>query len=362
MVWLFATVVFLTVVWLLVISETFRKVAVWGVIALAAVGGWLYFNGQRKERLALTSMAYDMDARYLVYRLAVCSIEDVGLGNLYGVAVTLALAGSLPNRRIGGERKTSVWLAAQLAGGLKDRSACNMVLAVDFDRSLHPVTQEWGRLSDDDLAQKAADLSRPVQERMAAAWSLAGTKRFPNTNAPEWNDRPRWSLMSLMARSGMPLILYYIADRAAVRGGGCMFVSILPIWQVLQAEIETLSVVEDDLPDDPGIGPFLACAYDMHTREGQAAIRRLMHEPEVASALSAIPNPGDRLAALFEAVFFVEGGLLDCRSSTPSLARLQQDAQDAVLAYFGLATRVAQDQLLRAVHVAREALQRYRPS
>lgn len=56
MVWLFATVVFLTVVWLLVVSETARKVALWGVIALVALGGWFYFDGQRKERLAVTSI------------------------------------------------------------------------------------------------------------------------------------------------------------------------------------------------------------------------------------------------------------------------------------------------------------------
>ena len=76
----------------------------------------------------------------------------------------------------------------------------------------------------------------------------------------------------------MPLILYYIADRAAIRGGDCMFVSLLPLWQMLDAEDGCLQLRRGTVPRDPGIGEYLAAAYDMHTRDGRNALRRFARE------------------------------------------------------------------------------------
>lgn len=56
MVWLFAAVVFVTVVWLLFVSDGFRKFAMFAVVAAVAIGVWFYLDNQAKERLALTSI------------------------------------------------------------------------------------------------------------------------------------------------------------------------------------------------------------------------------------------------------------------------------------------------------------------
>ena len=311
-------------------------------------------RGDVEAAMTAAHAAYGMDAGYLMRRLVVCAVEDVGLGNLYGVAATLALAGHRPSRKLAGEQKAAVWLAALLASGWKDRSACNLCVVVDFYRALHPTMDEWKFLSDSDLTTLATDLVQPVERRMLAAWLLAGTKRYWNVNVPTDNARPRWSLMKVMADSGMPLIFYWLADRAATRGGGCMFVSFLPLWQIFQGATREIELRSNSLPNQERIGPLLSAAYDMHTREGRAALQMLARTPGVGSVLAPAP-PEARLSALFAAVFAVEGGLLNLRLSLPEFDRVHFEATTVELAYYGL---TASSQAQALVHAAGSHLQR----
>lgn len=130
-------------------------------------------RGDIHAAMVAAHAAFGMDPAYLRRRLVVCAVEDVGLGNLYAVAATLALAGDVASRRLAGELKTWVWLAAQLAGGWKDRSTCNMCTLVNLNRELRPTLPEWADLPGTDLATKAHDMGRPAEERMLAAWLLA---------------------------------------------------------------------------------------------------------------------------------------------------------------------------------------------
>lgn len=316
-------------------------------------------RGDISAAMRAAHACHAVDPAYLRKRLVVIAIEDVMLGNLLAVAWTLALAGKHVARRAAGDLKAAVWLAKALASGAMDRTACNLVVAVDFDRARHPEMETLAAWSDEALADAAIDLERSVVDRMAATWMLAGTKRFPNLHAPSWNDRPRGRLMSLMVRAGMPLVLCYLADRAAIRGGGCMHASLLPMWQMIQADEDQLRFVPGDLPDDPGLGQLLSCSYDMHTRPGQAAIKRLMSVPVVADALARV-SPADRKATMFEAVFAVEGGKLASRASSPQLDALADGIDGLVLAYSGVDTVEERQALLAATAQSLPELHRFR--
>lgn len=195
---------------------------------------------------------------------------------------------------------------------------------------------------------------------MLAAWLLAGTKRYWNLNVPASNDRPRWSLMRLMIESRMPLILYYIADRAAIRGGDCMFVSLLPLWQMLEAGDDPLQLRRGSMPNDPGIGPLLVCAYDMHTRDGRTALRHFAGLPAVASAIDCNLSPEDRFSALCAAVFAVEGGVLNARISSPKIDRIHLRAVEVEHQYYGLLSGDERRTLMRAVRENLSALHDFR--
>lgn len=316
-------------------------------------------RGDVSAAMRAAHACHSVDPAHLRKRLVVIAIEDVMLGNLLAVAWTLALAGNHIARRTAGDLKAAVWLAKALASGAQDRTACDLVTVVDFDRDRHSEMELLASWPDKALADAATDLERPVADRMAATWMLAGTKRFPNLNAPDWNDRPRSPLMSLMVRAGMPLVLCYLADRAAIRGGGCMHASLLPMWQMIQADEDELRFIAGDLPDDPGIGQLLSCGYDMHTRPGQAAIKRLMSVPVVASALDTVA-PAHRKAATFEAVFAVEGGKLARRVSSPQIDALAEEIDDLVLAYNGVVAIEQRRALLSAVTQSLPELHRFR--
>lgn len=316
-------------------------------------------RGDVRAAMVAAHACFGMDAAYLRRRLVVCAVEDVCLGNLYAVAATLALAGDRPSRRLAGELKTSVWLAAQLAGGWKDRSACNMCVLVDLNRDLHPTIPDWERLPDEALVASATDTGRPVEERMLAAWLLAGTKRYRGANLPPSNDRTRWRLMRLMVQSEMPLILYWLADRAAIRGADAMFIAFLPIWQMLRDTEDEVRLLSRELPRDPGVGGLLACAYDMYTREGRMALSRFQQHPPVEAALRPA-RPEERTSLLHAAVFVAEGGQLNLRVSLPGLDAVHHRAVGCELTYFGMPGVAAQTELISTVRREIGVLNRYR--
>lgn len=97
----------------------------------------------------------------------------------------------------------------------------------------------------------------------------------------------------------------------------------------------------------------------MHTRPGQAAIKRLMSVPVVASALDMVA-PAHRKAATFEAVFAVEGGKLARRVSSPQIDALAEEIDDLVLAYNGVVAIEQRRALLSAVTQSLPELHRFR--
>ncbi len=316
-------------------------------------------RGDVRAAMFAAHAVYDLDVPHLLRRLVVCAVEDVMLGNLYGVAATLALAGDVASRRIAGERKTLVWLAGVLAGGWKDRSACNLCVLVEYDRDVHALGAEWFRLADDDLARRVANPNLPLNERMLAAWLLAGTKTFPGQGLPPENSRSRRRLMAEMVTSGMPLVLYYIADRAALRGAGGLFVPLQLLWRLHLENDEPLRLVRGAYQADPGSGGFLLAALDMHTREGKTAISRLASLPGIRCHIDAVPL-STRDLALQIAVFNVEGGGLDLRVGTNQLIKLHRQAIEVEFGYCGLSDAAQRQDLLKAVRRELPQLHRFR--
>ncbi|MGE0630314.1 MAG: hypothetical protein AB7O43_21170, partial [Hyphomicrobiaceae bacterium] len=202
--------------------------------------------GDAYAAMTAAHICHGLNKQHLWRRLAVIAIEDVMLGNLLAVAMTLALAGSKAAREDVGDLKAALWMASVLANGLKDRTACDLCAVVDYDRTLHSDADSWARESDERLMELAGDRDISVERQMLAAWLLAGTRRYPGQNLPKANDRSRRNLMRVMVQSGMPLVLYYLADRGAVRTGDSMFVSVLPIWRMLQEDGDSLKVYRNE--------------------------------------------------------------------------------------------------------------------
>jgi hypothetical protein len=192
----------------------------------------------------------------------------------------------------------------------------------------------------------ATDRARPIEERMVAAWLLAGTARYRGMTMPKVN-RPRTDLMRLMAGSRMPLMLYYIADRAAARIADAMFVSLLFIAEIVTAE--PFQEIKAASLNTEMIGMFPAVAIDAHTREGRLAISRFGRECDPICRLLRRVSPELREVALRNAVFIAEGGRLGEQTTCAAADEIEREAHYHELAFAGILQPADQSELLMAV-------------
>ncbi|ASK88363.1 hypothetical protein [Sphingorhabdus sp. SMR4y] len=267
-------------------------------------------RGEGGRAIQFAKQGCQLDADHVFRRLAVCALEDVGLGNLLAVASCLAVLGDRRRRREVGEAEFAGYLAQTLAASPKSRLACDLLSLVEYNLGFKPLIVEWAKEPDHELAKRVSDEALPIEKRMLATWLLAGTHRFQSGVLPKSNYRPRAPLMEEMAKARMPLIVYYIADRGAARTSDALFCSYLQIWFLVKNESE-FRLVQNGLPSSTMIGNFPAEAYDMHTREGRNAIRAC--EINFTDEFFRL---GQRVGSLKNLVFRLEGGLLDSEIST----------------------------------------------
>ncbi len=264
-----------------------------------------------------------LDADHVFRRLAVCALEDVGIGNLLAVADCLAVLGDRMRRREAGEVDLAAYLAQQLAESPKSRLACDLLSLVEYNLGLEPLIADWVKATDYDLAQRASDEALPIEQKMLATWLLAGTHRFQSGVLPKSNYRPRAPLMEQMAKARMPLILYYIADRGAARTSDALFCSYLQIWRLLKGDCE-FALLQNEIPPSEMIGNFPAEAYDMHTREGKMAIK--LFQVYLFESLGR-QHSGGRKPDIGNVIFRAEGGLLDRDTMNETSRKIAKYAQ-----------------------------------
>lgn len=301
-------------------------------------------QASRATRHALAGLR--LDPKYTIRRLAVCALEDVGVGDLAGVAMALAALGAVTLPSIDEVTIWAAYLAERLSQSPKSRLACDLLSLVDYQAS---ATQSAAGL----LSARPSELERLLcssdpTSQMLAACNLAGCPVTPAGTAPVGGKQARLRLMRSLVNAGTPLLLYYIADRAAGRLREAMFASVLPLWKSLTREPE-LTITKRQITYSPYIGWFAAEAFDLHTRSGKVALRRFAREcVPISQLISHLPS-GRALTAVEYAVFIAEGGLLDREVSYPFSAQVNCEAHHWELAYAGAAKQGLQDALLSAV-------------
>ena len=92
-----------------------------------------------------------LNAEQVFRRLAVCAVEDVGLGNLSAVAMALAVLATKDLRQRGAPDQLAAYIAHILASSVKSRLACDLLSIADFERSLDPLKQRLATATPGDL-------------------------------------------------------------------------------------------------------------------------------------------------------------------------------------------------------------------
>lgn len=291
-------------------------------------------RGDAEGAMRYAQQGCGVDAEHIFKRLAVCAVEDVGLGNLLAVGMALAVMGDRRLRENRAPDELAAYLAYLLATSPKSRLACDLLSIADYDRSLDPLKVRLVKAGDQQLREIAETKDASYAERMVAAWLLAGTSRFRGANMLSVN-RPKTEILKMMAAARMPLILYYIAERASARLSDAMFVSTFLMWEMV-AQQPDMVVAERTQFDSAIIAGFPAEAYDLHTREGRVALSRFGREClPLAKMLKAI-SPGQRDTATRHGVFIAEGGRQNEQLRFLQANLIEKQAHAVELAFAGL--------------------------
>lgn len=289
-----------------------------------------------------------LDQEHIFRRLAVCAVEDVGIGNLAAVGMALAVMGNKQLRNHGPRGSFAALVARELALSPKSRLACDLISIVDYDRSLGSMKRQFVDGPVHELRHLVENKAAPIAHRMVSAWLLAGTRRFAGIDMPITPKRPRTEFMRMMAASQIPLLLYYIADRAAARLAEAMFVSMFFVGELIAPDPQIL-IYPVSLAPQTYIAGFPAAAFDLHTREGRTALNRFGREcAEISQMLRAIPSTL-REIAVRHGVFIVEGGRLQNKLRFAQADAVENAAHDMELAFAGIVPENSQSAFLKAI-------------
>lgn len=241
-------------------------------------------------------------------RLLVISMEDVGMGDPYGMAFACRLMLDKALRTELGELKSVWWLIKRLCAAPKSRDLCDTATWCLIKPHMEqPVAFSIG-MSGAELVQLAASADFDFQNRLAAVYRLSG--KF-DTITKHGNPSVDRGLRHFHKAAGVPPLFRYVATKG-FKGSGDSMAIILPIlWQLFCASTyaNVSSEPYEKFRDDVKVGNILAAALDKHTWAGKIAIHKFVDHPPIRAWLAAHPwvnvNP-----AIERAVFYTEGGLL----------------------------------------------------
>jgi hypothetical protein len=307
-------------------------------------------RGDAEGAMRFAQQGCSLNAEQVFRRLATCAVEDVGIGNLLAVGMALAVMGNKAMRERGAPDELAAYLAYILAISPKSRLACDLLSLADYDSDLAQLKRRLAHADVSELGRCATDKSKPLPDRMIAAWLLAGTARFGGTTMPKVS-RDRQSLMRLMAASRMPLMFYYIADRTAARLGDAMFVSMLLIAELVDHQPH-MAIERRPLTDVAMIAGYPVAAFDLHTYEGRAALRRLGIEHQRLMDVMAPLAPTMRDLAVRHGVFIVEGGRLAEQVRFSDADAVERQAHGAELSFAGLGEALGRAWFLKCLEQA----------
>ena len=134
----------------------------------------------RSTALALSGL----DMSYLRYRLCVMAVEDVGACNAPAILEDMQPGWDAKSVAARGGGEFLADLARRWAGSIKDRLPCDFLACRHWLAEFEQMHGPWTDLRPQPAMDIASDRTRAWWERGLAAWSVAGTERFPGGDLP----------------------------------------------------------------------------------------------------------------------------------------------------------------------------------
>jgi hypothetical protein len=273
------------------------------------------------QRAALT--LFKLKGAAIWRRLMIIGFEDIGVGSIDALTMTVAAAGDSAWRKNHGvELKLAVYLTSTLAASPKDRSADYLCGAKDHPR-LAGFTQAMTKASLNCRILQVRDEALDLPQRTVAALStLSIGPRGEISRGTSGLD----ALLTTFRELGVPEELVAATGIAAARTREPITVMVPLIW--LMAARSKKQVYDCAVPPLVEAGGVPLYALDKHTRLGREAIWRFACENEsVRACLARFVPASQRRSGAYVAAFYVD--------AAPLARRLFWDQSEA-LETFGI--------------------------
>lgn len=273
-------------------------------------------RGYVEDAIRYALVFHTVDATAFWTRLVVIAFEDIGLGGVWELALTLVAARSkIWRKRVGGDVKVIHYIIKALAESVKDRSACDMMISLWNCPRKPKVLNALKTASSSELSGIALSERNPTSFRASAAWLLWGTDKLENKHLP-LRAGSKDMFRSTIEQMKVPALVKYVTLRGMT---ACRFPMNLLypfIWAMMQKS-QYYRLEKSDLPSERFyIGGLPEESLDQYVREGK---RALAIWGETCSPVyhwlkcKGILTRDARIAAIGAAVFITEGAKLDRR-------------------------------------------------
>ena len=249
-------------------------------------------------------------------RLGIIAFEDIGVGDIDTVSLTVAsLASKRLRAEIGDDWAVASYLAQRMCRTVKCRAADDLLFVAErhptiesqrLDLTYQPVPKLLNVMCSD----------APIAERAIALWYGIGTDRCQSPVLRTRRGEPS-VLFDALCERGHPDTIVEIA-REGLNKTSCILAPFLILLD-REREPSPYDAVPDVMPPESMVGSVPGWCLDKHTRQGKAAIARFLEaRSETARWVRQNVPPAQRAAFLGSLVFRVESQCVDRRLRWPT--------------------------------------------
>jgi hypothetical protein len=290
-------------------------------------------RGRAGEAVAIALRLHRLDPTYLLRRLPIIALEDVGVGDLAACWEVVTLCSSARWWRVHAA-ETIDFAVSALARAVKSRSACDAYCLGDAVAAINPRMAVPIEASREELIEVASDRTgADLITRINALRALGGVSmRRGRFLVPVRRcDLP--ALDEVGRRLHMPpLILALMKKQSRTASLAAMLP--IAVEATADAVIAPAAGWSKALAAVDGV-PL--CAVDQFSMFGKSVLRRFYRQSKAAPRVELfLTDKKHRDAALNMALFHVESSLLDRRLSSPMLNELTEDTEAAEMRRAGL--------------------------
>lgn len=264
---------------------------------------------------------YEIERSYLVYRLSVIAIEDIGLGNVDLIHDFLSTEIKKANIEERGGKDYIMKIVESLSLSGKDRSACDLVSLAYFYQEKTNINKKFEEVF--------LDNNDPLVNRVLAGWEILGAQKLKNPLVKniENNDLEKFLELNSQITSNKKILEIIKFCHTIHREPHFISFGILAsVYEKEKAQkmkignFTTGDIVEKKYPLNLVHDKWLIDGVDWHTKEGKSAIYDFLKEKtEITNYLKTMVIDQETIATLLGMLLFRSvGHQVDKRLFYPS--------------------------------------------